>query len=83
MNILVDSSQRARVADFGLSAVDDPQIRYWTSQTAVGSKGGTARWQAPELNGDVVVHNSKGSDIYAWSCVCYEVRGISPSEDMR
>lgn len=34
------------------------------------------RWQAPELfdvNNDEAVHNSKASDIYAWSCVCYEV----------
>ena len=83
MNILVDPSGRARLADFGLSAVDDRQIKHWTSQSAVGSKGGTARWQAPELNErDDVIHNSKESDIYAWSCVCYEVREISPSEDI-
>jgi hypothetical protein len=34
------------------------------------------RWQAPELNDpekDEFVHNSKESDVYAWSCVCYEV----------
>lgn len=58
----------------------DPQILKWTSQSSAASKGGSIRWQAPELFGadnDEVVPNSKESDIYAWSCVCYEVfRGV-------
>jgi len=34
------------------------------------------RWQAPELfdlDNDEVVQNSEASDMYAWSCVCYEI----------
>ena len=78
-NVLVDPAGRARVADFGLSAVNDPKIAHWTSHSAANSKGGTTRWQAPELNeGDEVVHNSEESDIYAWSCVCYEVNAHVP-----
>ena len=76
MNILVDASGRACVADFGLSALNESKIASWTSN-AVGSNGGTARWQAPELNDpetDLPVQNSKESDIYAWGCVCYEVQ---------
>ena len=79
VNILVDSSGRAYVADFGLSAVNESKIACWTSN-AVGSKGGTVRWQAPELNDpeiDDTVHNSKESDVYAWGCVCYEVHMIT------
>ena len=73
----MDPAERARISDFGLSVVNDPNIAYWTSYSAVASKGGTTRWQAPELNeGDEVEHNSEESDIYAWSCVCYEVPRI-------
>lgn len=53
----------------------DSKIAVWTSN-AVGSTGGTTRWQAPELNdpeNDHPAHNTKESDVYAWSCVCYEV----------
>ena len=77
MNILVDSSGRACVADFGLSSVTDSQIAHWASHSAAASTGGSLRWQAPELNDpehDEVVHNTKESDMYAWGCVCYEVR---------
>jgi serine/threonine protein kinase len=75
-NVLVHNSGRAVLADFGLSAVTDPQILKWTSQSSAASKGGTIRWQAPELFGtdtDELVHNSKPSDIYALACILYEV----------
>ncbi|KAF8077626.1 kinase-like domain-containing protein [Lyophyllum atratum] len=75
-NVLVSDSGRACVADFGISSVTDTQILKWTSNSAAESKGGSIRWQAPELYGgdeDQVVHNSKCSDIYAWACVCYEI----------
>lgn len=75
-NILVTDSGRACVADFGLSSVSDANILNWTSHSSAASKGGSIRWQAPELfdvENDEVVHNSEASDIYAWSCVCYEV----------
>lgn len=79
----MDDSGRGRLADFGLSAVTDPKILKWTSQSSAASKGGSIRWQAPELFGaesDELVPNSKASDIYAWACVCYEVRCFAPHQ---
>ncbi|KAG6819097.1 hypothetical protein H0H93_015488 [Arthromyces matolae] len=76
VNVLVNSSGRACLGDFGLSSVEDPEIIRWTSQSTVASKGGTTRWQAPELleSEDIAekIYNSKESDVYAWGGVCYE-----------
>ncbi|KAG6874910.1 hypothetical protein C0992_005990, partial [Termitomyces sp. T32_za158] len=80
-NVLIDSSGRAALGDFGLSSVTDPQILEWSTQSAMASKGGTRRWQAPELlkqqeteQGDPLgVHNTKESDVFAWAGVCYEI----------
>ncbi|KAF8068027.1 kinase-like domain-containing protein [Lyophyllum atratum] len=75
-NILVDDCGRACLADFGLSAVSDTNILHWTSHSSAASKGGSIRWQAPELfdiDNDDVVDNSKPSDVYAVSCVAYEI----------
>ncbi|KAG6914633.1 hypothetical protein DXG01_016207 [Tephrocybe rancida] len=82
-NVLVDRSGRAYLADFGLSNIDDPQIVHWTSQSSVASRGGSARWQAPELHQaesdfdateeSMVIHNTEMSDVFAWGCLCYEI----------
>ncbi|KAG6807635.1 hypothetical protein H0H92_006874, partial [Tricholoma furcatifolium] len=75
-NILIDSTGRARLADFGISAISDSAIAAWTSQSSGASKGGSVRWQAPELcnleNGEAV-KNSAASDVYAWGCVAFEL----------
>ncbi|KAG6809335.1 hypothetical protein H0H92_000656 [Tricholoma furcatifolium] len=74
-NVLIDASGRAALGDFGLSSVTDPQILQWTSQSTVESKGGTTRWQAPELLRTDIgpAHNTKASDVFAWGSVCYEI----------
>ncbi|KAG6908177.1 hypothetical protein DXG01_005830 [Tephrocybe rancida] len=83
-NILVDRSGRAYVADFGLANVHNSHIAHWTSQSSVASRGGTSRYQAPELHrvesdGEDVssarstIHNSKQTDVYAWGGLCYEI----------
>ncbi|KAG6907411.1 hypothetical protein DXG01_009023 [Tephrocybe rancida] len=67
---------RARLCDFGISSICDPKIRAWTTQSSVGSKGGSTRWQAPELfdlESDEDVQNTRISDVYAFGCMCYEV----------
>ncbi|KAG6807514.1 hypothetical protein H0H92_007189 [Tricholoma furcatifolium] len=75
VNVLIDASGRAALGDFGLSSVTDPQILQWTSQSAVASKGGTTRWQAPELLRTDIgpAHNTKASDVFAFTSVCYEI----------
>ncbi|KAG6864765.1 hypothetical protein C0991_007291, partial [Blastosporella zonata] len=80
-NILVDGCGRARLADFGLSAVTDSEILHWTANSSAGSRGGSVRWQAPELfdfENDEVIHNTTASDVYAFSCVAYEVHYHDP-----
>ncbi|KAG6818414.1 hypothetical protein H0H93_005163, partial [Arthromyces matolae] len=75
-NILIDNAGRARLADFGVSSVSDAKIIAWTSQTPAASKGGSTRWQAPELvdlKNDTAGLNTIASDIYAFGCVCYEI----------
>ncbi|KAG6913754.1 hypothetical protein DXG01_004517, partial [Tephrocybe rancida] len=81
VNVVVDGAGRAYLVDFGLSNIDDPQIAYWTSQSLVASQGGTVRWRAPELYPDesdpeaeeIIVTNTKMSDVYAWGCLGYEI----------
>ncbi|KAG6836667.1 hypothetical protein H0H93_005214 [Arthromyces matolae] len=75
-NILIGDNGRAYVADFGISSVSDPKILAWTSHSSVASKGGSVRWQAPELfdmENDELMRNTESSDVYAWACVCYEI----------
>ena len=79
MNILVTESGKACLADFGLSIHVDAEMLKWTSESSENT-GGTVRWQAPELfdpeNEDS--KPTKETDVYAFSCVCYEVRVICP-----
>ncbi|KAG6831473.1 hypothetical protein H0H92_010382 [Tricholoma furcatifolium] len=75
-NILIDEFKRACIADFGLSSVSDKEILAWTSHSMLSSKGGSVRWQAPELfnpEGEEDIINTYESDIYAWACVAYEI----------
>ena len=58
--------------DFGLSTIADPHILNWTSLASSSGRGGSVRWQAPELlSGET--QGSFAGDIYAYACVCYEV----------
>ncbi|KAF5340586.1 hypothetical protein D9611_007325 [Ephemerocybe angulata] len=78
-NILVTSSGRACVADFGLSVVIEgeiaPEIGVPSLATGYSSFGGTARWQAPELLDPNIedAAPTELSDVYSLGCVMYEV----------
>ncbi|KAJ7909213.1 kinase-like domain-containing protein, partial [Mycena leptocephala] len=70
LNILVTPSGKACIADFGVSSITHAMTLLFTTSTANG-RGGTARYQAPELfRGG---QNHFGSDVYAFACVCYEI----------
>ncbi|KAJ7883518.1 kinase-like domain-containing protein [Mycena olivaceomarginata] len=69
-NILVTPSHRACIADFGVSSIVKAITVRFTHTTAKKG-GGTANYLAPELfRGD---QNHFSSDVYAFSCVCYEI----------
>ncbi|KAJ3539949.1 hypothetical protein NMY22_g4498 [Coprinellus aureogranulatus] len=76
-NILVSTSGRACLADFGLSTLSDPALLEWTSVRTSDSKAvGTSRWQAPELldaSDDAEIRTTIRSDVYSYACVCYEI----------
>ena len=68
LNILVDDSGRARIADFGLTKVTrNPD----SIQSATLQHGYSPRWTAPEVlnEGDA----SKKSDIFSFAMVMIEV----------
>ncbi|KAF8150271.1 kinase-like domain-containing protein, partial [Mycena galopus ATCC 62051] len=70
INILITPSQRACIADFGLSTIVNAMTVQLTTSSAP-TRGGTARYQAPELfRGGA---NSFASDFYGFACVCYEI----------
>ncbi|KAJ7342844.1 hypothetical protein DFH08DRAFT_811184 [Mycena albidolilacea] len=67
-NILVTPSQRACIADFGLSTIAEAMTVRFTHTTAT-ARGGTPRYQAPELiEGGSAVRNHYGWDVYAFAC---------------
>ncbi|KAJ6530243.1 kinase-like domain-containing protein, partial [Mycena capillaripes] len=79
-NILVTPSRRACIADFGLSSIASAVTLRFTHSTA-SARGGTARYQAPELFGGDKQHYA--SDVYALSCVFYEIlTGQVPFHDL-
>ncbi|KAF7367959.1 Protein kinase domain-containing protein [Mycena sanguinolenta] len=78
-NILVTPSGRACIADFGFSSIVS-SIQLTTS--TVRERGGTIRYQAPELHRGG--HNTSQSDVYAFACVAYELLTEKyPFEDLR
>ncbi|KAJ3576723.1 hypothetical protein NP233_g239 [Leucocoprinus birnbaumii] len=76
-NVLVHSSGRACLADFGLSTIRDPEVMAMTTSSSSSGCGGTIRWMAPELlsshdTDDPI--STKATDIYAFAGVSYEDR---------
>lgn len=67
-NVLVSDTRRAMLTDFGISHVS------MTLLTTTQSQPGTANWMAPELFKDDDAFATEESDIWAFGCVCYEVK---------
>ena len=68
INILVDDSGHARLADFGLSMVSKNLASIPSARLQHGS---TARWAAPELVEDGICE--KEADIFSFAMVMFEV----------
>ncbi|KAL5522142.1 hypothetical protein ACEPAF_1999 [Sanghuangporus sanghuang] len=85
VNVLVDPNGQPQITDFGLARVIDS--RGVTAATSFSGTG-SARWQAPELlNPDRFGRDStrptSKSDVYAFSCVCFEIfSGTVPFADL-
>ncbi|KAJ7621330.1 kinase-like domain-containing protein [Roridomyces roridus] len=71
LNVLVTPSQRACIVDFGLASLAESVALLFT-YSSTGVRGGTARYQAPELL-KAEKANHSGSDVYAFAHVCYEI----------
>ncbi len=75
-NVLVDAAGSPKSTDFGLAKVIDSQASTVSASSFSGK--GSLRWQAPELlmtsqfDGDGGLTTK--SDVYAYACVCLEVR---------
>ncbi|KAF8174668.1 kinase-like domain-containing protein, partial [Mycena galopus ATCC 62051] len=82
INILITPSQRACIADFGLSSIVNAMTVQLTTSSAP-TRGGTAHYQAPELF-EGGSPNSFASDVYGFACVCYEIlTGRVPFYELR
>ncbi|KAJ7279128.1 kinase-like domain-containing protein [Mycena rebaudengoi] len=78
-NILINDEWSACLADFGLTSLSDT-----TTATHTSNRAGSIRWMAPELiDPDRFGHRqftrTPASDVYAFGCVCLEVRPIPAS----
>lgn len=81
VNILVTSSGRACLADFGLAFTQDSQAQ---RQTTTISVAGTSSFMAPELlearaNSRLLsTLDRRPCDIFAFGCICYEMYNGTP-----
>ncbi|KAJ6447773.1 kinase-like domain-containing protein, partial [Mycena sanguinolenta] len=69
-NVLVTSSFRACIADFGLSSIVNGMSSLQLTNSSMRARGGTLRYQAPELLNRG--HHNSQSDVFAFACVAYE-----------
>ncbi|MBI3269458.1 MAG: PQQ-binding-like beta-propeller repeat protein [Planctomycetes bacterium] len=72
-NVILDTTGRPRVMDFGLAKIMDPKVEGYTRLTRSGVMMGTMAYMSPEqANGEIDGIDAR-TDIYALGAVLYEM----------
>lgn len=80
-NILVDSSGRTKVLDFGVARAASPDAQSMTQQTEPGQLVGTLAYMSPEQLSDDREHLDTRTDVYSLGIVAFELlAGTHPYE---
>jgi serine/threonine protein kinase len=77
--VLVNGQNQAVLTDFGISKVLEELSGPTGNTTIIGSGAGSVRWLAPErldINLTTDKDPTPASDIWAFGCTVYEVRGF-------
>jgi non-specific serine/threonine protein kinase/serine/threonine-protein kinase len=72
-NILVDSTGRPKIIDFGVARATDSDLTVTTLQTDLRQIIGTLQYMSPEQCGDDALDIDTSSDVYALGVVLYEL----------
>ncbi|KXN81626.1 hypothetical protein AN958_04087 [Leucoagaricus sp. SymC.cos] len=71
-NVLISHSQRAMLADLGVSTIENTIV----GKTTAGDFAGTDHWRAPELllaETSLPPTPTKEADMWGFGCICFEV----------
>ncbi|MFG0329343.1 MAG: tetratricopeptide repeat protein [Phycisphaerales bacterium] len=82
-NILVDSSGRVKVIDFGVARATDSDLAITTMQTNLGQLVGTVQYMSPEQCAGDPHDLDIRSDVYSLGVTLYEVLTNRPPYDLR
>jgi len=72
-NIIVDSSGRPRILDFGVARLTDSDVQVTTMQTDIGKLVGTIPYMSPEQAGGNPDDLDTRSDVYALGIILYRL----------
>ncbi|HHN79124.1 MAG TPA: serine/threonine protein kinase, partial [Phycisphaerales bacterium] len=72
-NILIDSDNRAKVVDFGIARLLDPDLEHATMHTTHGQLLGTLPYMSPEQASGLPEEIDTRSDLYALGVIAYEL----------